>query len=189
MCYKTEWSAPDLLSVAPPQGVPYGIQTFAPLYGKVLTKKDGQHFGGQGMRYDLRRLVVDANAVINSHDNCIHLVSRADENTISRDGLGSYGSHVLATIPSRNLWGVVQDGRSCHHTDATFPVVCLTCEGVDVEELTMPEFQQSVGMKQLALPPGLTIVGFDPIRQRFQKVDSTRPVNRNVQDSLFRVLN
>jgi hypothetical protein len=95
------------------------------------------------------------------HEHAIHLLPNPDV-PYSSDFSG-YGSHVLVVVPSRVVWGEEQDGQQCWHTDGCFPLICLTCENIQLDALSLPEFQKEMGMNHLELPAGLSAVLYNPL--------------------------
>jgi hypothetical protein len=144
MCYAHNGN-PYLLPMWSPQ---HERAYAALIYGKVTELQGGVH--RTSLDYPLQRQVWDPRAVYGDHDRCIHLLGNPD--VAGMTDLSSYGSHVLAMLPIHRLWSKkVAPGR-CWHVDGVTPLLCMTCEGIELETLALPEFQREFAMQNIITP-------------------------------------
>ena len=111
---------------------------YIPILGKKVEKLNDGHVSSSNnqFRFPMRSFAWDSNAVIGSHDRCLHMAPNA---LVARN-LSGYGNHTLAVLPGQHYWSSGDSGGRCHHSDGAFSLFCVECEGYDLEETTLPEF-------------------------------------------------
>jgi hypothetical protein len=120
------------------------IETFTVVLGKVTQLRKGEHKSLRGFTYPLGQTVHDPNVKIGDHNYCLHLI--ADP---ASDQLQEYGSHRLVVLPAPQLWdppGVrgAQPEKRCWHSSGATILFCRDCAGLKPEDLTNPDFWQSL---------------------------------------------
>jgi hypothetical protein len=117
----------------------------------------GDHYSQKDFRLPIGRWSFDDQFENGSHTHALHFAPVADAKA---GKLNSYGSHLLVTLPSVNLWGDENWSGHCWHDAATAPLTCLTCEANnDLEVLSKEEFWREIGIArampdQVVLPNG-----------------------------------
>lgn len=113
--------------------------TFAPVLAKRVEMQGRTHVSSHrnGFKYPLRHMVRDANAIAGHHERALHLAPNPD----AARRLTGYGGHTLLTLPGRQYWSV-GDGaaRRCHHTTSVFPLLCVDCDGITPDLVSVGDF-------------------------------------------------
>jgi len=154
MCMAFEEELLGLLIAVMQRGDGLYVAEFTLLLAKVAERKPGGEHYRRGLTYRIGRWIDDPNYVPPPPDNdrTIHL---APMGAALAGKLNDFGGHILAALPSRRLWSRRQGSARCWHDGAILPVACLTCEGVSVDTLSLPEFWREM---KVTLPGPGTVV-------------------------------
>ena len=148
-----------LKSQQTPQGT---LLDYSLLLTKVTDFVRGRHVSSRGFVYDVGSggVTWDPNAVQGDHARCLHFYSSPE----GADQLDTFGDHRVLALPTPHLWGNPTNTyeNRCWHDAGCSALVCMDCSGLDVETLSLQEFQRELPMlpsakKELTIPPDLWV--------------------------------
>jgi hypothetical protein len=98
-------------------------------YKHLAMGNNGLHTSAMGLEYPLATAVVDHQAVIGSHDRCIHLYPTFESILAAAKQFQS--SHIVALlVPITQYWtggDSIGNKPTCWHTNICLPIWCHTC--------------------------------------------------------------
>jgi hypothetical protein len=128
------------------------IMRYSMMLGKVTTKRNGEHVSSQGFTYPIGRTVYDQNAIVGDHGRALHFTASPDSTKYLQ---GNYGSHRLAVLPAPVIWDSPETHgltKRCWHSFGAHSLLCLDCEGVELDVLTRPDFWQDLMLPDFTIP-------------------------------------
>jgi hypothetical protein len=114
-------------------------ETYTYALGKVTgITRSGDHISSNNFIYPLGQYVHDNNAVVGSHDRCLHFIPSLEY----ANHFSSYGSHRLLVLPSPQLWDEPEEyyhwwnnNPRCWHANGCTTLCCLDCQGLTLDDL------------------------------------------------------